>query len=45
MKARKLQWAEHLLYWLERRRDDRFDVLEGRRDALTTDLTTLSTSA
>ncbi|RJX45188.1 hypothetical protein DM826_00380 [Halonotius aquaticus] len=45
MKARKLQWAEHLLYWLERRRDDRFDVLDGRRDALTTDLTTLSTSA
>ena len=44
MKARKLQWAEHLLYWLERRRDDRFDVLDGRRDALTTELTTLSTS-
>ena len=43
MKARKLRWAEHLLYWLERRRDDRFGVLDGRRDALTTDLTTLST--
>lgn len=45
MKARKLRWAEHLLYWLERRRGDRFAVLEGRRDALATDLTTLSTSA
>ncbi|TQQ82732.1 DUF115 domain-containing protein [Halonotius terrestris] len=44
MKARKLQWAEHLLYWLERRRGDRFAVLDGRRDALATDLTTLSTS-
>lgn len=44
MKARKLRWAEHLLYWLERRRNDRFGVLDGRRDALTTDLTTLSTS-
>jgi uncharacterized Rossmann fold enzyme len=45
MKARKLQWAEHLLYWLERRRDDRFGVLDGRRDALATDLTTLTTTA
>ena len=44
MKARKLRWAEHLLYWLERRRDDRFAVLDGRRDALATDLTTLSTN-
>jgi uncharacterized Rossmann fold enzyme len=43
MKTRKLRWAEHLLYWLERRRDDRFGVLDGRRDALTTDLRTLST--
>jgi len=30
-KRRKLEWAERLLYWLERRRDDRFDVLDGRR--------------
>lgn len=44
MKARKLQWAEHLLYWLEQRRNDRFDVLDGRRDVLATDPTTLSTS-
>jgi len=33
-KARKLRWAERLLYWLERRRDERFDVLDGRRDAI-----------
>ena len=31
LKARKLRWAERLLYWLERRRGDRFDVLDGRR--------------
>lgn len=31
MKRRKLQWAERLLLWLERRRDERFGVLEGRR--------------
>ena len=43
MKARKLRWAEHLLYWLERRRGDRFGVLDGRRESLTTDLTTVST--
>ncbi|WP_293031356.1 6-hydroxymethylpterin diphosphokinase MptE-like protein [Natronococcus sp.] len=30
-KARKLEWAERLLYWLERRRSDRFGVLDGRR--------------
>jgi uncharacterized Rossmann fold enzyme len=30
-KARKLLWAERLLRWLERRRDERFGVLEGRR--------------
>jgi uncharacterized Rossmann fold enzyme len=34
-KERKLVWAERLLYWLEQRRDERFDVLEGRRDGLT----------
>ncbi|MBV0923351.1 DUF115 domain-containing protein [Halomicroarcula limicola] len=30
-KRRKLGWAERLLYWLERRRDERFSVLDGRR--------------
>ena len=30
-KREKLAWAERLLYWLERRRDERFDVLDGRR--------------
>lgn len=34
-KRRKLQWAERLLYWLERRRDDQFPLLEGRRDNIT----------
>lgn len=33
-KARKLEWAERLLYWLESRRGDRFAVLDGRRDAV-----------
>jgi hypothetical protein len=33
-KARKLAWAERLLHWLERRRDERFAVLDGRRDAI-----------
>lgn len=33
-KAKKLEWAERLLYWLERRRDERFSVLDGRRDAI-----------
>lgn len=32
MKAKKLEWAKRLLYWLERRRGERFSVLEGRRD-------------
>jgi uncharacterized Rossmann fold enzyme len=31
-KRHKLVWAERLLYWLERRRDERFAVLDGRRD-------------
>ncbi len=31
-KREKLRWAERLLYWLERRRDDHFAVLDGRRD-------------
>jgi len=33
-KARKLTWAERLLRWLERRRGERFAVLDGRRDAV-----------
>ena len=31
MKARKLAWAERVLYWLERRRGERFTLLDGRR--------------
>ncbi len=31
-KRRKLRWAERLLRWLEQRRGERFDVLDGRRD-------------
>lgn len=38
MKRRKLGWAERLLYWLERRRNDRFAVLDGRRDGIDTDV-------
>lgn len=34
MKAKKLRWAERLLFWLERRRDERFGVLEGRRSGI-----------
>ncbi|WIV66715.1 6-hydroxymethylpterin diphosphokinase MptE-like protein [Natrialbaceae archaeon AArc-T1-2] len=37
MKATKLEWAERLLYWLERRRNDRFVVLDGRRDGIDTE--------
>jgi uncharacterized Rossmann fold enzyme len=33
-KARKLQWAERLLHWLEVRRDEQFSILDGRRDAI-----------
>jgi uncharacterized Rossmann fold enzyme len=33
-KRRKLRWAARLLAWLERRRGERFPVLDGRRDAL-----------
>ena len=32
MKAQKLAWAERLLAWLERRRDEEFALLDGRRD-------------
>jgi uncharacterized Rossmann fold enzyme len=34
MKRRKLVWAERLLRWLERRRGERFPLLDGRRDAI-----------
>jgi uncharacterized Rossmann fold enzyme len=34
MKRTKLDWAERLLVWLERRREDRFGVLDGRRNAI-----------
>ena len=34
MKAKKLRWAARLLRWLERRRGEQFDVLDGRRAAL-----------
>ena len=34
MKLKKLRWAERLLFVLERRRDETFSVLDGRRDAL-----------
>jgi uncharacterized Rossmann fold enzyme len=44
LKARKLRWAEQLLYWLERRRGDRFAVLDGRRESLSTDPSTVSTT-
>ncbi|WP_224335523.1 6-hydroxymethylpterin diphosphokinase MptE-like protein [Haloprofundus halobius] len=33
-KAKKLAWAERLLEWLERRRGERFSVLDGRRTSL-----------
>jgi uncharacterized Rossmann fold enzyme len=33
-KARKLAWAERLLYWLERRRGERFGLLDGRRNRI-----------
>ena len=35
-KAAKLVWAERLLYWLERRRGERFSVLDGRRETIDT---------
>ncbi len=35
-KARKLRWAERLLFWLESRRGGRFAVLDGRREAIDT---------
>ena len=35
-KRRKLVWAERLLHWLERRREERFAVLDGRREDIDT---------
>ena len=43
LKARKLRWAEQLLFWLEGRRGEQFAVLDGRREALFDDPTQLST--
>jgi uncharacterized Rossmann fold enzyme len=34
-KQQKLGWAEKLLYWLEQRRDERFGLLDGRRESVT----------
>ncbi|WP_435318874.1 6-hydroxymethylpterin diphosphokinase MptE-like protein [Haloarchaeobius sp. TZWSO28] len=34
MKRQKLAWAARLLYWLEQRRDERFEVLDEVRDGL-----------
>lgn len=36
VKQRKLRWAERLLYWLGRRRDETFGVLDERRDGIDT---------
>lgn len=36
-KRRKLVWAERLLHWLERRREERFDLLEDRRNDIETE--------
>ncbi|WP_248896939.1 6-hydroxymethylpterin diphosphokinase MptE-like protein [Haloplanus halobius] len=33
-KRKKLAWAERLLHWLERRRGERFAILDGRRAAI-----------
>ncbi len=35
-KARKLRWAERLLFWLEHRREEHFSVLDGRRESIET---------
>jgi uncharacterized Rossmann fold enzyme len=34
LKRKKLAWAERLLGWLERRRGEQFDVLDGRREGI-----------
>lgn len=36
-KAKKLAWAERLLFWLEDRRDERFELLDGRRESIDTE--------
>lgn len=36
MKAKKLVWAERLLYWLETLRGEQFDILDRRREAIDT---------
>lgn len=41
MKARKLDWAARLLRLLERRRDGRFGILDGRRETLNAELQAL----
>ncbi|RZV08292.1 hypothetical protein BDK88_3259 [Natrinema hispanicum] len=41
-KARKLEWAERLLVWLESRRGERFAVLDGRREEIDTDAIPIS---
>ena len=43
LKARKLRWAEQLLYWLERRRGERFEILDGRRETLPEEPSTFAT--
>lgn len=35
LKEKKLRWAERLLFWLEHRRGERFEILDDRRDRLT----------
>ncbi|WEL18089.1 2-amino-4-hydroxy-6-hydroxymethyldihydropteridin e diphosphokinase [Halorhabdus sp. SVX81] len=37
-KRRKLQWAKRLLVWLEQRRNERFGILDGRRDGIDTQM-------
>lgn len=34
IKRRKLTWAARLLRWLERRRDEEFPILDGRRETI-----------
>ena len=34
LKRRKLQWAARLLEWLEQRRNDRFELLDGHRESI-----------
>jgi uncharacterized Rossmann fold enzyme len=41
MKARKLDWAARLLGWLERRRAERFSVLDDRRERVARELDAL----